>query len=219
MHWRDVAFAHWRVDADVLTKTLPAGVALDRYEDEAWLSVVPFRMTGVHPEGFPVVPGFGDVREINLRTYVRVDGRRGVWFYSLDAASPLAVRAARYATGLPYFDATIETSESAGMISYASERTHRGELRAQFRARYELAGEPVLAQAGSLDAFLHERYSFFVERRGCIARGDIAHAPWQLQPLALAIESNTLAAGIGFALDRPPDRAVFSRGMRVHASA
>ena len=219
MHWRDVAFAHWRVDADVLAKTLPAGVTLDRYEDEAWLSVVPFRMTGVHPVGLPVVPGFGDVREINLRTYVRVGERRGVWFYSLDAGSPLAVLAARFTTGLPYFDATIETSEVAGTISYTSRRTHRGKPHAQFRARYEPTGEPALARAGSLDAFLHERYSFFVARRGRIARGDIAHAPWKLQPLALAIESNTLAAGLGIGLERPPDRAVFSRGMRVHASA
>ena len=42
--------------------------------------------------------------ELNLRTYVKgPDGRGGVYFFSLDAASLLAVVGARVAFGLPYF--------------------------------------------------------------------------------------------------------------------
>ena len=217
MQWRDIAFAHWRVSVEQLAHTLPAGLTLDTHEGAAWLSVVPFRMTDVHPRRVPVLPGFGDVREINLRTYVRVGERRGVFFYSLDAGSPLAVRAARLSTGLPYFDATIETSERAGTIDYASTRTHRGQPPATFRASYRPQGDRLAI--GSLETFLHERYSFFVARGERIVRGDIAHAPWKLESLDLTIETNTLAAGLGISLMTPPDRTYFSRGMPVSASA
>ena len=46
---------------------------------------------------------WGSFFEINLRTYVRdKEGRRGVWFYSLDAADFVSVVAARLLYGLSY---------------------------------------------------------------------------------------------------------------------
>jgi uncharacterized protein YqjF (DUF2071 family) len=217
MQWRDVAFAHWRIDPARIESALPPGLMLDTFDGAAWLSVVPFRMTGVHPVGTPSLPGFADVREINLRTYVRVGERRAVYFFSLDAASWLAVRAARVTTGLPYFDAAIDMSESAGVFTYQSRRTHRGEPHVRFRATYRPLGDAILVPSNSLVAFLHERYSFFIERRGRIVRGDITHAPWQLQSVAFEIETNTLAEPLGITLAGAPDFAAFSRGMAVRA--
>ncbi len=218
MQWRDVAFAHWRIDPTRIEAAIPPGLTLDTFEGSAWLSVVPFRMTGVHPAGTPVLPGFADVHEINLRTYVRVGDRRAVYFFSLDAASWLAVRAARVTTGLPYFDAAIDTSETDGIISYTSRRTHRGEPHVRFRATYRPLHDAILVPPHSLVAFLHERYHFFVERRGRIVRGDIKHAPWQLESLAFEIETNTLAEPLGITLAAVPDFAAFSRGMPVQAT-
>ncbi len=217
MQWCDVAFAHWRIDPAQIEPALPPGLILDTFDGSAWLSVVPFRMTGVHPVGTPVMPGFADVREINLRTYVRVGDRRAVYFFSLDAASWLAVRAARVMTGLPYFDAAIEMSESDGVFTYQSRRTHRGEPHVRFRATYRPLRDAILVPSNSLVAFLHERYHFFIERHGRIVRGDIKHAPWQLQSLAFEIETNTLAEPLGITLTPTPDFAAFSRGMAVRA--
>ncbi|GAC1540338.1 MAG: DUF2071 domain-containing protein [Candidatus Velthaea sp.] len=219
MQWRDVLFAHWRTDAGLLQRTLPAGVTLDCYDDTAWLSVVPFRMSRVRPRGLPVLPGFGDVLEINLRTYVRIGDLRLVWFYSLDAASPIVVRSARTFTGLPYFDATIATSERDGEISYTSRRTGRASSPARFRARYRPQAAVFAAQPGSLPAFLHERYGFVTQRGRALVYGEVRHAPWIMSDATISIADNTLGDTIGHPLPAVPDACFFARGMRVQATA
>ena len=218
MHWRDVLFAHWRADAAILQRTLPAGVTLDLHAGSAWISVVPFRMSRVRPRAFPVLPGFRDVLEINLRTYVRAGDRRLVWFYSLDAASPVVVRSARTFTGLPYFDAAVTTSESAGEIAYASARNDR-DVSARFRATYRPDTQTSVAEAGSLAAFLHERYAFVTYRIGELAIGEVRHEPWDMSTATIEIAENTLGDRIGHPLRTPPDACFFARGMRVRATA
>lgn len=218
MYWRDVLFAHWRADAAVLQRTLPAGVTLDLHAGSAWISVVPFRMWRVRPRAFPVLPGFGSVLEINLRTYVRVGDRRLVWFYSLDAASPIVVRSARTLTGLPYFDAAVTTSESAGEIAYASARRDRAGP-ARFRATYRPNTQTMVAESGSLAAFLHERYGFVTLRAGKLTIGEVRHAPWDMSTAAIEIAENSLGDPIGHPLRTPPDACFFARGMRVRATA
>ncbi len=218
MWWHDVCFLHWRADAAIVARALPAGVELDRFNGEAWLSVVPFRMTDVRPRLGPVLPGLRSVPEINLRTYVRVRGRPGIWFFSLDASSRIAVFAARIATALPYLDARIEMSESAGRICYTSERTDRRAPGGRFRASYVPEGEPSALEPGSLDAFLHERYRFFARRGAGLVSAEIRHAPWSLQSAPVEIAENTLGDLIAHPLTGAPDRIAFARSLRVHAT-
>ena len=108
MCWHDLLFAHWSFPpeaiAGLLPKTEPA-LELDTFGGRAWLGIVPFRMSGIHVRGWPPVPGTTAFPELNVRTYVRVGDQAGVWFFSLDAASRLAVRVARRQFHLPYFDA------------------------------------------------------------------------------------------------------------------
>lgn len=219
MRWHDICFLHWRADASILERTLPPGLELDRFAGEAWISVVPFRMANVRLRGAPVLPGFGSVPEINLRTYVRCGERRGVWFFSLDAASPIAVSAARITTALPYFDARIRTSEAGGAIVYTSDRSDRRAPVGRFSARYIPAGPATRAEPETLEAFLHERYRFFSLRAGRLLTAQLRHDPWQLQSLSVAIEHNTLGALIGHPLSATPDRAWFARALHVRASA
>ncbi|HXV61627.1 MAG TPA: DUF2071 domain-containing protein, partial [Vicinamibacteria bacterium] len=89
MTWHDLLFAHFRVPEKALTPLIPSGLALDTFEGETWLGVVPFRMTGVKPRGCPSIPGLSSFLELNVRTYVVARGKRGVWFFSLDASSRL----------------------------------------------------------------------------------------------------------------------------------
>jgi hypothetical protein len=218
MQWRDVCFMHWRADAAPLRRALPRGIELDLFAGEAWVSVVPFRLTGVRPRGLPVLPGFRDVPEINLRTYVRVGGVPGIWFFSLDASSPIAVRAARAMTALAYFDARITTRERDETITYESERT-RGPGEGRFRARYTPAGEARACAPDSLDAFLHERYRFFAVRGSRILTAEVRHEPWHLQAVTVDIEENSLGKLAALELPRVPDRVAFSRGFGVRATA
>src|ERR687884_1895925 len=105
MGWRDLLFMHWPIGADALRPLVPPSLGIDTFDGSAWLGVVPFDMTGVRPHFSPAVPGLSTFPEINLRTYVTAEGRSGIWFFSLDAHSRVAVRLARATLHLPYFDA------------------------------------------------------------------------------------------------------------------
>jgi len=95
MTWSQLLFAHWPVDPDAVAQVLPTGVTLDTRDGKAWIGIVPFLMSDVAFRFCPPIPGLSRFLELNVRTYVTVDGKPGVWFFSLDAASRIAVRAAR----------------------------------------------------------------------------------------------------------------------------
>src|SRR5215204_132655 len=121
--WHDLLFAHWPVGADALRRSMPPGLELDLFEGQAWVGVVPFHMTNVAPRGVPALPWISAFPELNVRTYVRVGDRPGVYFFSLDAASAVAVRAARVLLHLPYHTASMTVSPSGDEYIYRSART------------------------------------------------------------------------------------------------
>ena len=203
MRWVDLAFLHWHVRPEEIRRLIPAPLEVDLFGGSAWLAVAPFRMTGVRPLLSPAIPTATDFPELNVRTYVRHSGRQGVWFFSLDAASWLAVVGARVATGLPYFHARMRESRVGDEVEYASNRVHGGAPGAEFRARYRPTGSVYLADAGSLDYWLTERYSLFTRHGGRLLRLDIEHERWPLQHARVDIDRNTMAAAAGIAL--PPD--------------
>ncbi len=222
MAWHDLLFLHWPVPPAALAPFLPPPLRLDTWAGQAWLGVVPFRMSGVRLRGLPPIPGTAAFLEINVRTYaVAPDGRAGVWFFSLDAASRLAVRAARAGFGLPYFDARIDVAAVAdepAAIAYRSVRTHRGAPPAAFEGRYRPTGPVAHAAPGTLERWLTERYALFsVDRRGRVGCGEIDHAPWPLQPASAAVAGNTMAEPIGVALPEPAPLAHFARRLDVVA--
>lgn len=204
--WRELLFAHWPVPADVLRARLPAGLTLDTYAGQAWLGIVPFRMTDVRVRGLPPVPTAGAFPELNVRTYVVAQGKPGVWFFSLDAGSPLAVRVARLAFFLPYFDARFAIQRPGERIEYGSQRTHRGAPGAELVATYQPVGPEFRAEAGSLEDWLTARYCLYATNRmGTLYRGDIHHVPWSLRRAEAEITRNTMTNGLGINLpDVPP---------------
>src|SRR5262245_39338566 len=103
--WHDLLFAHWRIDSALLRPQIPSALEIDTFDGEAWIAVVPFRMSGVRLRMAPQVPGLSAFPEVNVRTYVKADGKPGVWFFSLDATNAVAVAAARLTFHLPYFRA------------------------------------------------------------------------------------------------------------------
>ncbi len=187
MSWRDLAFLHWPVSASALREKIPPGLTLDTFENEAFLGIVPFHMTGVRPRWLPPLPGVSSFVELNVRTYVVAEGKPGVWFFSLDATSRLAVRGARRFFHLPYFDARMSSSRRNGFVHYRSERIHPGAPQAHFAARYRGTGS---ARGSALERWLTERYGLYaVNEEGRLFRGDIHHPPWPLQDGEIEIET------------------------------
>ncbi|WP_241191080.1 YqjF family protein [Deinococcus psychrotolerans] len=205
MIWQRLCFMHWPVSAAELHKHLPPGLTLDTYHGQAYLGVVPFLMSDVAPRGLPTVSGLSTFTELNLRTYViNAEGTAGVWFFSLDAAQPVAVRLARLGFHLPYFDAQMWSAQRGEVTEYASVRTHKGVTAGAFAAAYRPVGPAFESQEGSLEAWLTERYFLFSAAGDKIYKGPIWHRRWPLQRAEAEIRLNTLADLIGVKLEGKP---------------
>src|SRR5438477_12694854 len=120
-NWHHLLFLHWEVPPAELQSLLPPGLDLDTFEGKAYVGLVPFTLTGVRPILTPPLPWISSFHEINVRTYVHRNGRDpGVWFFSLDASSTIAVAAARAAYKLPYFHASMELLARSDEIDFES---------------------------------------------------------------------------------------------------
>jgi len=202
--WHDLLFAHAPVDERALRAAVPAALELERFAGSTWLGVVPFRMSGVRLRGLPPLPGTHAFPELNLRTYVRHRGVPGVFFFALEAPSWLAVRVARRAFHLPYFDARLRCTAQGEDLAYEHQRTQRGAAPAALRVRYGPRGPVEPARPGTLEHFLTERYCLFaVSPAGRVWRADIHHRPWPLQPAAAEFELDTLPAAHGLDFGAP----------------
>jgi hypothetical protein len=185
----------------VLRPLIPPGLDLDTYDEDAWIGIVPFGMSRVRARMLPPIPWTSKFPELNVRTYVTARGQAGVWFFSLDAASPLAVRVARRTFHLPYFDARMSMLKENGRIRYESTRTHRGAPPAAFCATYGPTDPVTFAAKGSLEDFLTNRLCLYsLNSAGKLLRGDIDHPPWPLQSAETEIERNQMAEAIGVQL-------------------
>ena len=214
MQWRDVLFAHWRVDPGIVEQQLPPGVTVATHNGDAFLGIVPFEMADIRPRGLPIGRSFP---ELNLRTYVRQPGSqtRGVYFFNLDADDTIGVEIARRGFKLPYYHATMELTRDSvdksehDTIHITSKRTQDNAAPAHFEATYgPVEGANYIEPTpGSLTAFLTENYQFYTDGR-TLYRGTIRHSPWKVAEGHLTIKENTLFTANGF---EPP-----SEGPIVH---
>jgi uncharacterized protein len=191
--WEDLLFAHWRAPPEALRSLLPEGLELDLYEGEAWIGVVPFRLSGLRARGLLPLPFVSSFLELNTRTYVTAGGKPGIWFFSLDASSELAVEAARLGYKLPYFRADMHVEWREDSLTFESRRRDSRGAPAAFRARYRPIGDVLHADPRSLAHFLAERYCLYTSHEGKLRRIEIHHEPWPLQPAEAVIEENTIA--------------------------
>jgi uncharacterized protein YqjF (DUF2071 family) len=204
--WVDLLFAHWRVPAESLRAAVPGRLELETFDGSAWLGVTPFEVRNLRLRVTPPVPFASTFPEVNVRTYVTYGGRPGIWFFSLDAASSLAVAAARRSYRLPYFRARMAIDREGERVRFRTMRSDAGAPAwAELRATYEPAGDPVPPAPGSLEHWLTERYCLYtLDERGRVLLAQIHHPPWPLQPARAAVEANTMAAEVGLELAERP---------------
>ena len=213
-YWRDLLFAHWPVPVQQLRSLVPPQLPLDEFDGQAWVGVVPFRMSGIRARFLPPVPGFSSFPELNVRTYVTLDGKPGVYFFSLDAAHLPAVWAARATYRLPYFYARMNSETLGEGIRYSSERIHRPRP-ANFRGTYGPVSSVEPRQPGTLEYWLSERYCLYTVADEKVYRGEIHHEPWPLQDAEARIEENSLASAAGIELPPTAPLLHFAKQLRV----
>jgi uncharacterized protein len=207
--WCDLLFAHWPVPVDVIRPAILEQLEIDTFDGSAWIGLVPFRMQDVMLRGLPAMPGISAFEELNVRTYVTIGGKPGVWFFSLDAADRLAVWAARQFFHLPYFYADMALEDTGNEIRYRSER--RGTGGESFEGTYRPVGSVYAANPGSLEHWLTERYCLYCKTPAVVLkRGHVHHRQWPLQAADLEIRSNTLLRPFKIPDSQPPHCLHFS---------
>ena len=211
--WEKLLFMHWPVGPQVVEPLLPPGIELDTFDSQAWIGVTPFSLTHLRVASLPSIPGLNAFDEINLRTYVHVNGRPGVWFFSLDASRMVPAMAARLFFAVPYYGAEIEFRNEAGDFDFTMERT--GPPRAQFHARWRHGVRLRAPDTESLAFFLTERYCFFAVEAGQIHTTRIYHPPWILEEAELLAHESTLFAAAKLPTPSSQPLLHFSRSLDV----
>ncbi|MBO0732061.1 MAG: DUF2071 domain-containing protein [Acidimicrobiaceae bacterium] len=217
--WESVTFLHWAYPIDVVRRHLPAGMEIEPWDGQAWVSIVLFRMHVLIPVGasWHVVPAFP---ETNVRTYVvGPDGERGIWFLSLDAGSPSAVLGARAGYGLPYYWAAMRIDQRGESIRYMGTRRWpppRG-------MTYDIAaegGDALLPEMITpFDHYLTARFTLWNRYGRLLLRTDVVHPPWPLRTGRVLDLRQELLGSHGLPVPGHPPLVHVSDGVDVRIAA
>jgi len=215
--WNNLLFAHYPIKYEVLEKLVPNALPLDSFDGITWVGIVSFEMSGVRLRGVPRIPGLSRFSQVNVRTYVSLDGKPGVYFLSIDAGNWLAATMARNFIHIPYMHAKGSLNDNGNFIRIESGRQKDRDVK--LACTYRPISESFYAVKGSFDEWLTERYCFYtVNKKGDPLRCDILHKPWPLQKVEAEYSQNTLLSGQGIIVDSErPTILHFSKEMDVRA--
>jgi uncharacterized protein YqjF (DUF2071 family) len=207
--WLTITFVHLPVEPAVVQALLPPGLAVDQWDDRAWLTLAPFRMVDVGPPG-PAALRRLAFAETNFRTYVRApNGRDGIYFFRIEAVSALMTYGARLVAGIPYRLGDLSVVEQAGLVSYG------GALRdGSCSYRIDVRPGQRLAEPAPLDVWLTGRWRAYSWHLGRLLETPVEHEPWPLSSATVEGMHETLSASFGLPVARTDHVVHFSQGVR-----
>lgn len=185
--WMRVLFVHFEITPEVLQPHIP--VPLDLHEGKAYISLLQFsferlRFAGTGLLGRCLCRPLSEHAFLNVRTYVRGAAGPGIFFIAEWINNPLSLRIGPVSHGLPYRLGRFEIApRRSGGTSHlrVTDRFGHGDLRITFPSA--TLPPPAHASAGTLDAFLVERYRAYTARAGIIRTFEVEHEPWLLSRL------------------------------------
>ena len=196
----EMLFLSWPVEPARIAGRVPAGLTLDRFDDRAWITLIPFRMERLHPRWLPPVPPLSRFAEVDCLTYVRRGAVPGIWFFRIDAGTLVGSVMARWLFGLPYHHSSVSLDqEDEWRQVWSIGRADGSGARPELRLRYRPRGPVHEATPGTLAHFIVERFVMFSRSgRGTLLQGREARPPRSIQDCEVSIIRNTLpeAAGI-----------------------
>ncbi|RMB18130.1 YqjF family protein [Haloplanus aerogenes] len=203
---RDVLFAHWPLDPATVESHVPDALDVATFDGSAWVSALALENRGFGPGTIRPPPWLErGMPQLNLRTYVTLDGQSGVYFLSLDAGERLAAWVGRRAFGLPFHRASMRLTRRGDTVTFRSRRD--GEPSTVFQARYRPTGEAYQADPDSIESFCIEHLRYFLPEsesrhignagRGRVWVGELDREPWTLRPVDATIRRNTLFEAVG----------------------
>lgn len=210
--WHDLLFLHWPIPASALRPIIPEPLEIQQFAGTAWVGVIPFWMSDVTLRGWPPMPLLSRFPEMNVRTYVNLGDRPGVWFFSLDAANRLAVWTARRFFHLPYIYARMQARPADNDVAYSSMRSSGH----GFEATYGPRSKPYRTTPDTLENWLTERYCLYAQSpNGQMYRADIHHEPWPLQHAEADVHRNDMLSVHKLSVNGPAPEVHFARRLDV----
>lgn len=211
--WHDVVFLHWPVGKEWLRRFVPGRLEIDLYNGQAWIGVVLFQAKATRLRLLPPIPGTRSYLELNVRTYVKYGDRQGVYFFSLDADSPLAVEVAGFGDFLPYRHAEMKLKKRKGQLEFCNRRIPADSFPESLKITFQPDSEPI---AGSrIEKWLTERYCLWTKPQKQLWRVDISHSPWSLQYIKGEIYRNSMAAFLPVSLHHALPMAHYAKKKKV----
>lgn len=205
--WNNAVFIHWQVALGDLEKLVPKDLEIDLFEGKPWVSLVAFTMEKIRPKYLPAFSPISDFDEINIRTYVKSNGKTGVYFLSIEGGTSLSCTIAKMISQLPYRYSAIKRTESV----YKSSNP---EYNDKLKVKYQVGGEKT--DKTELDRWLTERYALFQDTQNSINEFEIHHLEWPLNEIEIIqLELNYPRFNVFF--KNQPDRAHYSKGVKVIA--
>ncbi|MCP3027816.1 YqjF family protein [Halobacillus sp. A5] len=184
--WEHLLFIHLPVAKEVVELYIPNSLSVDTYEGDAWVTVLPFEISDMHWRHLPPFPKLNTYLELNVRTYVKHNGRSGLYFFSLDASNMLAVIGAR-ATTLPYYYARMNMEKIGDHLKFYSKR--QGRTGSLFQGEYHPSSEKYLPHETSLEHWLLERYYAWSAFGRFLVEVGIHHTKWEIQKAQADVEA------------------------------
>jgi|SRR5690625_1500003 len=200
--WHHILFCHWPVAHHLLQPLIPSPFSIDTFKGQAWLTIVLFKATSSRFRAMPKKMSFPPFMQLNVRTYVHLRHKPGVYFFSLDVNNFLAVFGARLFS-LPFMQAKMSMQQDGSGISASSYRIHKEMPFLDVRATY-VPKKKLQTNVHALAQWLTERYRFYFIHRGCLIKGSLSHTSWELYDVKTHLNIKGRIGPINFATLKSP---------------
>ncbi|MGV3467279.1 MAG: YqjF family protein [Heyndrickxia sp.] len=212
--WRNVLFLHWPVPVEKLRPHIPSSLQIDTFKGSAWLGIILFVLEGIFPLGISSLSLTPSFPETNVRTYVKYNGKPGIYFMSIDVENWASLKIAKRWYRLPYHSAQIFYQKEGQNFNFHSIRKDNESPSIYLKGQYSPISEVYYAKEGTLDHWLTERYCLYSSNNvASIYCGDIHHQPWPLQKAEIDLVRNTLFTPFNFDFSKVKPIAHFSTGL------
>lgn len=172
--WNRLIFLHFEVSFEELRILVPSSMELDTLDGKCYISVVPFTMEKIRPRILPAVGFISNFEELNVRTYVKVDGKPGVYFLNIEAGNSLSAFVSRTLSGLPYEKARMKREKG---LYYSLNKKKKFFLKAEFQVG------AIVQEKTELQKWLTERYCLYVNLDEDLYRYEIHHKEWEVREI------------------------------------
>jgi uncharacterized protein len=180
--WRNLILANYPLPDALAAAHLPPGVELDRFDGQAFGSLVGFQFLNTKVLGVGW-PGFRHFPEWNLRIYVRHNGQRGVCFVREFVPQRFVAWVARTIYNEPYHPArmSMAINEQAESLTATYTVAFGGKVHSLTATGTRPAVRP---GPESLEHFFKEHsWGFGRTHNGKLLRYEVNHPEWDVYPV------------------------------------